>query len=81
MIFRTEDGTVLKADTAEGIVHQLHQLSLAPAKDDFEWMEQTAQRAWELTGQSVRWGTAAEFLVDMTAARLLSEGKKEANNG
>jgi hypothetical protein len=76
MIILTEDNTVLRGDTAADIVHQLHTLSYAPAKDDFEWMEQTAKRAWQQTGVAVRWGTAEEFLTDMVAARLLFEGKK-----
>jgi hypothetical protein len=77
MIIRTEDGTVLRGANAQEIVQELHALSFAPARDDFEWMEATAQRAWQLTNKAVRWGTPEEFLADMIAAELLSEGEKK----
>jgi hypothetical protein len=77
MIILTEDNTALQGETAADIVHQLHLLSFAPARDDYEWMEQTAKRAWQQTGLAVRWGSAEDFLADMLAARLLFEGKKK----
>lgn len=80
MIIRTEDGTVLRGETAAEIVQQLHQLSFAPERDDFKWMEQTAHRAWQLTNVAVRWGTPEAFLADMIAAGLLTEGEKKAND-
>jgi hypothetical protein len=80
MIIRTEYGTVLHAEDAAGIVHQLHQLSFMPARDDFEWMEQTAKRAWQLTNVAVRWGTPEAFLADMIVAGLLTEGEKKVND-
>jgi len=74
MMYRI-DGKIVSADTPEALVRQLHQMSFAPAEDDFAWMEQTAKRTYQSTGATVRWGSAAEFIVDMIAAGQLTEEK------
>jgi hypothetical protein len=73
--YQTEDGMILTATTAEELVSKLHAMSLAQAKNDEAWMEDVAQRTWQSTGKSLRWGYAADFIEDMLATGLLKELK------
>lgn len=65
------DTTVLEADTPEQLVRQMHELSLAQAKDDWAWMEKTSDRVFHSTGHAIRFGTAADFINDMMEANLI----------
>jgi len=73
--FQTEDGIILEAKNAEEVVRQLHEISMAPAEDDAMWMEEVAERTFQATGKTLRWGTAADFVEDMLVAGLLKEIK------
>jgi hypothetical protein len=75
MKYQTDDGIVLKADGPEEVVQQLHEISLAPAENDFAWMEEVAKRTFQATGKTLRWGSAADFVTDMLATGLLKELK------
>ena len=76
----TFDGATVEADTPEDLVRAMHALSYARAANDAAWMETTAKSTWQVTGHTIRWGTAADFVADMMAAGLVAEGKKNANH-
>lgn len=76
MMIRIEDGTVLVDQDAAGIVHQLRGLSHVPADDDWQWMEDAAHRAWQLTNCAVRWGSPEDFIADMIKAQLFFDQPK-----
>jgi hypothetical protein len=57
--------------TPEEIVKQLNDTSLAHAKTDKMYREESADRATMISGQDVRFDTAEHYLMDLSKAGLI----------
>lgn len=65
------NGETFTADTPTELVRQLAVDSFAQDRTPAEWMEASANRAGQMTGHPVRYGTPDEFVADMVAAGLI----------
>lgn len=76
-VYRTNDGARFAAQSAEDLVHEMHQASRAPAASDADYMREVAGRIAALGGKPVRIDTATAFVADLLATGYLSkEGLK-----
>lgn len=70
MRYYSSDGHEYEAESAEDLVRQMHQMSLAPAKSDGAWMREVAARISPI--KPIRCSSAEEFVEDMTGAGFIS---------
>ena len=75
MLYRTADDMMIEAGDAEEIVTVLRRSSWEKYEDNFTYMEHAARKAFETTGEPIRWGSASDFVTDLMKVGLLTEEK------
>ena len=75
MMFKTNDGTVIRAKDAADFVRQLHETSMTPAPTDTEFMAEVAERTMTLTvgASKIRWDSPEAFLTDLLKLGLVQQ--------
>lgn len=68
---RTQDGLEIHSHTPEGVVQELHKMSLAPSHNDREFMRSVSDRVMFQTGKRIRTDTASHFVEDLLGIGLL----------
>lgn len=67
----TNDGMVLRGQTPEAIVDELHRNSFSPCQSRHQFMEEVASRTLLQTGSRVRTTSPRAFIEDLQAAGIL----------
>lgn len=68
---KTNDGIELTGRTPAELVRELHKMSMSPAADDVQFMDQMAGRCLLQTGKRCRSWPAEDFIADLIAAGIL----------
>ena len=77
MIVKTSDGHSFLARDERDLIRLLHEVSLAPAASDEDWMQQTAERTETVTGEVIRTNTPGVFVSDLARAGLIKIVKED----
>lgn len=72
MMYRLDDGTMLRAKSPADFVHQWHGLAFVPDKDDQAFMDGIAKRLLAVYQVKVRSNSARAFVTDLIAAGRLT---------